>query len=289
MQSAVGRFVATYGWRAYAIPVLVVLTIVLLVFTVRDSGNDNSGAPASPDPTSRNANVTSQTRPVGAPTAAVSEAAVAAEALPEGGPFTVDGKKSFHMVPGTTEQVGRGGQLYTYSVEVEDGLSPSDFGGDRVFAKMVDATLANQRSWIGDSNVSFRRIDRGDPNLRISLASSGTTRELCGYQVQLETSCFYPPNERVLINEARWVRGARPYEGDDVAYRQYLVNHEVGHGIGYEQHVGCPANGVPAPVMMQQTYGLANSEVLALDPDLHADPAFRCTPNPWPFPGGSPA
>ena len=34
-QSALGRFVSTYGWRAYAIPVLTILTIALIVGLVQ--------------------------------------------------------------------------------------------------------------------------------------------------------------------------------------------------------------------------------------------------------------
>ncbi|MGW0037602.1 DUF3152 domain-containing protein [Gordonia sp. NPDC003376] len=287
--NALRRFVATYGWRAYAIPVLVVLTVILLVFTIRDSDNDGGAPEVAPDPSARNAQVTEETTPIGAPTGQIQEAQLTAGALPAGGAFTANGKKTFHVVPGTTGQVGTGGQAYTYTVEVEDGLNGQDFAGDRSFAKMVDTTLANGRSWIGDGKVSFRRIDRGEPDLRISLGSTGTTRELCGYQIKLETSCFYPPDKRVTLNEARWVRGAMSYEGDDVAYRQYLVNHEVGHGIGYERHVPCPANGALAPIMMQQSFGTANAQILALDPDMNADPAFVCKPNPWPFPGHSPA
>lgn len=288
-QSAIGRFVATYGWRAYAIPVLVVLTIVLLVYTIRDDNTTNAGAPVGPDPSARNAEVTKETRPIGAPTGEISPAQLPAGALPGGGGFTTVGRKAFHVVPGTTPQVGRGGQVYTYTVEVENGLIPAEYGGDQAFAKMVDATLANDKSWIGDGKVSFRRIDRGNPDLRVSLTSTNTTRELCGYQIKLETSCFYPPQERVTLNEARWIRGAQSYEGDDVAYRQYLVNHEVGHGIGYEHHVPCPANGAPAPIMMQQSFGVSNSEIMALDPDIRANPALVCKPNPWPFPEGTSA
>lgn len=280
-----GRFVATYGWRAYAIPVLVVLTIILLVFTLRDgSSTSASSEPVAPDTSSRNVNVTKETKPIGAPTGNIAEAQLTAGVLPAGGAFTVTGRKTFRVVPGTTKQVGRGGQVYTYTVEVENGLNPADYVSDRAFAKMVDATLSNQKSWIGDGKVSFRRIDSGEPDLRISLTSTATTKELCGYQIKLETSCFYPPVKRVTLNEARWVRGAISYEGDDVAYRQYLINHETGHGIGYEHHVPCPANGAAAPIMMQQSFGTANSQIMALDPDIKANAAYVCKPNPWPFP-----
>lgn len=284
-QSSLGRFVSTYGWRAYAIPVLIILTIVLIVVTVRDDGSTADASSSDVTPAAqRNTDVTKETTPVGAPTASITDVSLPAGTLPDGGPYTQQGKKTFHAVPGTSKQIGTGPQVYTYTVEVEDGVAPSDFGGDRTFGKMVDATLANSRSWIGDGKVSFRRIDSGDPDLRISLSSAGTARELCGYQIKLETSCFYPPDKRVTVNEARWVRGALSYEGDDVAYRQYLINHEVGHGIGYEHHEPCKHNGALAPVMMQQSFGVANSQIMALDPDMQADKVLVCKPNPWPFP-----
>ncbi len=285
-QSALGRFVSTYGWRAYAIPVLTILTIALIVVTIKDSGNADLAptAAVNPDSAARNPYISTETRPIGAPTGDIQPAALPAGTLPQGGPFTTQGRQTFRVLRGAGEKVGTGGQEYTYTVEVENGLNPQDYGGDPTFAKMVDTTLTNPRSWIGDGRVSFRRIDRGEPDLRITLVSTGTTRELCGYQIKLETSCFYPPQGRVTLNEARWVRGALSYEGDDVAYRQYLVNHEVGHGLGYAAHEPCREDGALAPVMMQQSFGTANSEVMALDPDMKANRAFVCRPNPWPFP-----
>ena len=51
-----------------------------------------------------------------------------------------------------------------------------------------------------------------------------------------------------MLNAKRWVFGAKAYKSDVVRYRQYLVNHEFGHSLGYN-HVGCPGKGRPAPVM----------------------------------------
>ena len=282
-KNALARFAQSYGWRAYAIPVLAVLTVVLLVVTIRDAGASASDDTAAPTD-ARNAKVTEETRPIGAPTGPIQEAALPAGSLPSGGPFTVNGEKVYRTLPGTGPRIGTGAQEYTYSVEVERGIDPAQYGGDRTFAKIVDATLANPRSWIGDGKVSFRRVDRGEPDLRIALSSTGTARELCGYQIKLESSCFYPPDHRVVVNQARWVRGATAFGGDDLTYRQYLVNHEVGHGIGYEHHRPCLKNGDLAPIMMQQTFGTANSEIMALDPDMKADRSLVCRPNAWPFP-----
>ena len=70
-----------------------------------------------------------------------------------------------------------------------------------------------------------------------------TVREGCGYDIPLEASCYNPAyadnQPRVFINEARWVRGAVPFQGDVGSYRQYLINHEVGHAIGYQRHEPC--------------------------------------------------
>ena len=60
---------------------------------------------------------------------------------------------------------------------------------------------------------------------------------------------------RAVVNAARWLTGADAYPGPLPAYRQYLVNHEVGHLFG-RGHESCPGAGQPAPVMMQQTKGV---------------------------------
>ena len=168
--------------------------------------------------------------------------------LPDGGPFTEAGAKTWHIVPGTTPKVGEGtAKVFTYTVEVEDGVDTTTFGGDDGFARMVSETLANPKSWTHNPQFAFTRIDSGEPDFRVSLSSPMTVREGCGYDIQLEASCYNPAyadgQPRVFINEARWVRGAVPFQGDVGSYRQYLINHEVGHAIGYQRHEPCGENG----------------------------------------------
>jgi hypothetical protein len=88
----------------------------------------------------------------------------------------------------------------------------------------------------------------------------------------------------VLLNEARWVRGAVPFQGDVGAYRQYLVNHEVGHAIGYQRHEPCGASDQLAPVMMQQTFSTNDNDNARFDPEWVKPDGKTCKPNPWPYP-----
>lgn len=209
--------------------------------------------------------------------------------LPPGGDYTTKGSGKFRTVPGEGGKVGEGREdHYTYVVEVEDTIDAAPYGGDDGFAAMVEATLSNPKSWIGDKRFSFQRVDGNkekNPDLRIQLTSAQTTHDVCGNDYKLETSCFMPEGNRVILNESRWVRGAAPFEGDLGGYRQYMINHEVGHGIGYPAHVGCEKSGNLAPIMMQQTLSLNNSELYKINPqEVYNNDGLTCRPNPWVFP-----
>ena len=166
------------------------------------------------------------------------------------------------VVPGSSKVLGRGPVL-RFMVEVEGGL-----GVDRVaFAGVVERALSDPRSWGGSGRVGFRRVSRGPASFRVTLASPQTTDRLClPLQTNGSFSCYMAG--RAVLNARRWHQGADAYAGRLRAYRTYVVNHEVGHALG-EGHVGCPAAGHEAPVMMQQTKGVA-----------------PCRANAWPYPSG---
>lgn len=163
-------------------------------------------------------------------------------------------------VPESGAVVGTG-RRWRYTIEVEPGLGVDP----DALAVEVRAALTDDRSW-----VRTRTLEQvGDPSqarIRVVLASPGTVDELCG-RVGLRTAGIYSCwNGRfAALNSWRWENGADGFP-DITTYHNYLVNHEFGHGLGYG-HAGCPAEGAPAPVMMQQSKGLG-----------------ACVANGWPYP-----
>lgn len=166
---------------------------------------------------------------------------------------------TFTAVPGSDPGPGTG-QVRTIRVEVEDGLAVD---GAR-FAQTVMSTLNDPRGWGADGSVSFARTD-GTAEFRVTLASPETVDDLCApLDTNGQVSCGRSGN--AVLNLRRWVLATQELAGDKVTYRQYLVNHEVGHLLGHG-HEKCPAPGALAPLMQQQSYKAA-----------------PCIPNPWPFP-----
>jgi hypothetical protein len=192
---------------------------------------------------------------------APSTTAVPTTTVATGASVPIGAVGAFTMATGQSPVAGTGG-LVTYTVEVEDAVGYSA----EEFARIVDQTLADPRSWIADGSVAFQRVASGG-QVRIVLATPGTTDQLC---LPLDTAGLYSCHQggTVALNSNRWINGTENWPGPIDEFRHYAVNHEVGHAIGHG-HESCPGSGQPAPVMMQQSKGLEG-----------------CLPNGWPFPNG---
>jgi len=168
------------------------------------------------------------------------------------------GKRPLLVVRGGDPRTGSG-PVMRYLVEVEAGIVIARLE----FARRVHAILGHPRSWGGTGRVSFRRVSSGPVDFRVTLASPGRTDRLCApYLTRGIYSCAN--GGRAVLNLMRWRQGASAYRHLE-RYRRYLVNHEVGHLLSHG-HTSCSAIGAPAPVMMQQTKGIA-----------------PCRANPWPL------
>jgi hypothetical protein len=163
------------------------------------------------------------------------------------------------VVPGHVPAPGPG-TVHSVRIEVEAGL-PVD---PAVFAEFVMTTLNDPRGWGAGGKLSFARTD-DSAELRVVLASPDKVDALCApLHTAGVTSCG--TNGRATLNYMRWVAGTPEFTGEMLTYRQYVVNHEVGHLLGHP-HQMCPGAGNVAPVMQQQTLGVA-----------------PCIANAWPHP-----
>ena len=180
---------------------------------------------------------------------------------PAPAPRSLRGTGTLLAARGTSsDPVHEGGRTVTFSVEVEEGtgLDPDDV------AAVVEGALYDERSWARDHDL--HRVAPGDARIEVVVATPATVDRLCA-RAGLNTggwlSCW---NGTVAaINLDRWNRGVGHVD-DLGVYRRYVVNHEVGHGLGHG-HVDCPGSGRLAPVMQQQTKSLSG-----------------CVANEWPHP-----
>lgn len=163
--------------------------------------------------------------------------------------------------------VGGKGRLHRFRVAVEKG-SNEDV---TAFARQVAATLGDPRSWTAGGQVRLQLVSGSDPaDFTVLLATRETAGQMClrgGTNITVSgrpyTSCR--TTGRAIINLDRWRLSAAPYVRAKVplaTYRQYVINHEVGHELGHH-HQGCPKAGGPAPVMVQQTLTLRGCRAYA--------------------------
>lgn len=150
--------------------------------------------------------------------------------------------------------------FYNIGIKVESGLN-LDLN---CLSNMVIGILNDPRGWSTIENQSFQIVNSENADLNIVFAKPETVDELC---YPLQTNGIYScRNEKnVVINMFRWLSGAQDFGTDLSTYRIYLINHEVGHYLGWG-HSDCPSDKALAPVMMQQSKSTNG-----------------CVPNGWPI------
>lgn len=258
--------------RATAVCVLLGAALLVGVDLLR-GGSD----PAPTRPVASTPVVTDNAEPTAEPAPSAAQPSPSAEPEPVyqmDGEFPSSGPGTWSYAKNQGKVLGAAGSIKRFRVAVEKNVADEELDG---FTSLVDETLGDARSWIAGKQYRLQRVPSGSSyQFTIYLATGETTRKLCaagGMDTRLGgvsyTSCRLPG--RVVINLNRWRMSVPDYVNGKIDlhdYRQYVINHEVGHELG-RFHEGCPGKGKPAPVMQQQTYGLKG-----------------CTANAWPYVGG---
>jgi putative cell wall-binding protein len=124
------------------------------------------------------------------------------------------------------------------------------------FRDVAAATLNDPRGWAIGGDLAFEEVaDGGD--FRLWLADPQEV-DAAAPECDAQWSCRV--GDDVYINEERWAEATQTYADRTLfAYRQYVINHEVGHWLGLD-HADCPGAGQPAPVMQQQSISLDGCE-----------------------------
>ncbi|MFI1884511.1 DUF3152 domain-containing protein [Streptomyces jumonjinensis] len=220
------------------------------------SGPAPAPAPATPDQAERSApadTVTDDPKPP-SPKPRDSPEPPKAPRYQENGPGT------YTWAGGTGRRVGSGGRLIRYGVKVEDGTG-LDAGKT---ADEIDGILRDRRGWTRQGAASFQRVGSPPYDMVVQVVSPGTTDRLCGawgLDTGGEVNCANAPD--LVVNVRRWVELSEQYPDRAHDYHALIINHEVGHVLGYG-HRGCAGPGRPASAMMQQIKGLKG-----------------CVANPW--------
>ena len=151
-------------------------------------------------------------------------------------------------------------RFYNISIQVQSGLALNP----NCLSEMIIGILNDPRGWSTIENRVFQTVDSEYSDLNIIFANPETVDQLC---YPLQTNGIYScRNERnVVINMFRWTSGAKDFYDNLSTYRIYLINHEVGHYLGWG-HTDCPSEAALAPVMMQQSKSTDG-----------------CIPNGWPI------
>ncbi|MCX4780871.1 DUF3152 domain-containing protein [Streptomyces sp. NBC_01264] len=268
----------TYAGMAAA-AVTVALAVIVAGQAASESDSGKNTLRAADDGNSHTAQGNAASRSDDRPTP---DASAALQAAPElsydqkmAQQFPIDeklrGPGAFDTVPGVAKAPGKG-KVVRYRVDVEQGLGLDA----QLFAEAVQRTLNDDRSWGHGGTKTFERVPGGEADFVITLASPGTTGVWCkksGLDTTIDNvSCDSASTDRVMINAYRWAQGSATFGADQMfAYRQMLINHEVGHRLGHG-HVSCQTAGALAPIMQQQTKSL----------DING---IHCKPNPWVYPG----
>ncbi|BCJ44216.1 lipoprotein [Actinoplanes ianthinogenes] len=250
-------------WRQWWLALFAVTMVLLTVVTMAYRGASSAPSaalsitptPSVPVTPSPSAPILESTPASASPSATPTP--VAPKVLQIAGAVPAHGSGTFAYAVKRAPILGAKGPIRRFRVAVEKGSGEDP----EAFATQVVSTLGDPRSWIGNGTLRLQMVGAGETaDFTVYLATRDSAGRMCqrgGTNIRIGgvpyTSCR--ATGQAIINLDRYRKSAKPYLNAKVplaTYRNYVINHEVGHELG-RHHEGCPKSGGPAPVMVQQT------------------------------------
>lgn len=147
-------------------------------------------------------------------------------------------------------------------------LRPGDFTERE--RRLIHLTIHDPRGWITTHSAVEHTLNKANSDIRIHKVSRREMRKrfpqmrLKGLSVT-ESSPHGQAN--IYFDQQNWNRPPPRFTGDRTTYRQYLIQHEMGHALMNLDDVSLKHfdEKKPCPVMYQQSLGTVG----------------KCQPNPW--------
>lgn len=156
---------------------------------------------------------------------------------------------------------------WVVSIAVDDDVDYSE----KWFTNTVKRILKDKKGWESVLPIEFVFVEPFEKvnhprRIFVNLSKNDFITKKCRIDGM---SCCDMSTGDVWINIERWMNGSVHSKLNIYKYRHYVINHEVGHALGF-LHQTCECDAIdcdePVPVMMQQTLSIG-----------------KCKPNPYPL------
>jgi hypothetical protein len=142
------------------------------------------------------------------------------------------------------------------------------FTTNQPYFKKEVRDILNSSGW--NKKYNFIETDKNNYDIGIGLRSreymkktSGLVEyDINGNKIYLSRTYISTPRE-IEIDEDNWNYGVTISKLNIPEYRKYVINHEIGHAIGYD-HRECN-NNEKCPIMYQMTKGVPDNSIPSYD------------------------
>ena len=159
-------------------------------------------------------------------------------------------------------------KIFFYTVDINDKIKHTDQDLQK-FTDIIKTILNDKNAWskyfdvqfccLGSNNEQYDKYF-GKDILHIYLTPEDDIVKECQFN---GLSCYTYIKNEIYFNYNNWMNESpkflSKFKQSLDGYRRYLVLHEVGHALGLGHLDAKKFDGLPAPIMSQQTKGIYNA------------------------------